>query len=130
MTTAASGAVAAPTGFSQVWTCSGGGEASNLGFYSPIAPNGYITVGSIAVLDFNNPPDVAQYPSLRCVRQDLCQKVTLTQSDQVWNDIGSGASENVIVWKLPYSGAIYAVHYSSNQGYPNTDTAYDIVLPT
>lgn len=123
-------ALASPAGFSTVWTCSGNGQPSNLGFFNPIAPDGHITVGSIATMQFKNVPQIADYPNLMCVRQDLCEIVTLTQTDQVWTDRDSDAPQNVIIWKLPVSGAMYAIGYTRDEGYPSTAIAYDIVLPT
>lgn len=115
---------AAPTGFSQMWECTGNGSPSFLGIYNPIAPNGYIAIGTVAVSDFRNPPTVAQFPNLMCVRQDLATQITVNiQSNLIWADHGDGTNDSVTVYQLPNSLACYAV-----QNYPNSSPAFDIVL--
>lgn len=114
----------APTAFAEMWECRHNNRPSNLGIYSPVAPFGYIAIGSIAVMDFNNPPKVSEYPNLMCVRQDLCVKVTLTQNNLIWNDHGSGAPQDVSVFMLPNSNTCIAV-----AGYPTTYDTYDIRVP-
>jgi len=74
-------------------------------------------------MDFNSPPQVAQYPGLMCVRQDLVTPVTLnTTSNFIWADHNSKATGDVSVFQLPNSGLCYAV-----SGYPTSINAYDIV---
>lgn len=116
----------APTGFTTVWESKGNKQPSNLGIYNPIAPPGYVSIGSIAVMDFNNPPVIGSYPLLMCVRQDMHVNVTLTESDLIWTDQGSGTPENVSVWMLPNSGAAFAYRSSRNAPYPTSIDAIDI----
>lgn len=114
----------APTGFAEIWTCSGNGAPSYLGIYNPIAPDGYIAIGTVAVMDFKWPPTVDQYPGLMCVREDLVTQVTLnTTNNYVWADHNSKATQDVTVFQLPNSQLCYAV-----SGYPSSVTAWDIVL--
>ncbi|AXY73673.1 DUF946 domain-containing protein [Paraflavitalea soli] len=116
---------APPTGFAEIWKCSGNGAPSYLGIYNPIAPQGYIAIGTVAVMDFNSPPQVAQYPGLMCVRQDLVQQVSLnTTSNFIWADHNSKAAQDVSVFQLPNSQICYAV-----SGYPTSIVTYDIAPP-
>lgn len=118
----------APLGFQQQWTCIGNDQPSNLGIYTLLAPPGYIALGSIAVADFNNPPTLADYPNLMCVRQDFCQKVTLTSPpDLVWTDQGSGAPLDVSVWMLPNSSNCIAT--VADKSYPSQVKVYDLATP-
>jgi hypothetical protein len=110
---------APPVGFSEIWKCTGNSAPSYLGIYNPIAPTGYIAIGTVAVMDFNSPPQLAQYPGLMCVRQDLVTQITT--SNIIWADHNSKATGDVSVFQLPNSGLCYAV-----VGYPTSITAYDI----
>lgn len=113
-----------PVDFAMVWECTGNGKPSYLGIYSPVAPKGYLAIGSIAVPDFRNPPHVDQYPNLMCVRADLATSITVnTTNNLVWADHGSGAKGDVTVYQLPNSLSCYAV-----SGYPSSSQAWDIVL--
>lgn len=113
--------LAAPLGFNQVWTCSGNDQPSNLGIYSLQAPPGYIGLGTIAVLDFNSPPILANYPNLMCVRQDLCKQVSV--NNVIWDDQGSGAPLDVTVVMLPTAQIAYS--FTAN-GYPGSTTTWDL----
>ncbi|WP_276482685.1 Vps62-related protein [Paraflavitalea pollutisoli] len=114
---------AAPLEFVPVWTCSGNGSPSYLGIYAPTPPQGYVAIGSVAVMDFKAPPTVDQFPGFMCVRSDLATQVTLTTtSNYIWADHNSKATGDVTVFQLPNSGVCYAV-----SGYPTTVTAWDIV---
>ncbi|MBP2845903.1 Vps62-related protein [Dickeya oryzae] len=118
--------LSAPTGFSTIWTCSHNDRPSNLGIYAPLAPNGYIAIGSIAVMDFNSPPTVGAWPNLMCVRQDLCQQVTLSLTNRIWCDQGSRAPLDVSVWLLP--NALTCVATVGN-GYPDEVSVWDVKNP-
>lgn len=113
----------APIGFSLTWSCIGNDQASNLGIYSLVAPDGYIGLGSVAAMDFNNPPNVSDFPFLVCVREDLCEKVTVNQENFIWCDKGSGAPLDVTVWMLPNSQTCCAVTYD---GYPDSELVFDL----
>lgn len=113
--------LAPAVGFNQVWTCSDNDQPSNLGIYSLQAPPGYIGIGTIAVPDFNSPPDLASYPNLMCVRQDLCVQVSV--SNVIWDDKGSGAPIDVTVFMLPTSQIASA---AAMNGYPGSATVWDL----
>lgn len=111
----------APTGFPVIWTCVGNDQPSNLGIYAITAPDGYIGIGSIVNPDFNIP--VAPPANLMCVRQDLCELVTLTSENLIWTDQGSGAPLDVSVWSLPSgSGCVATV----GNGYPQSVSVWDL----
>lgn len=115
--------LAAPVSFRELWTCSGDGQPSNLGIYLPVAPAGYVGIGFVAVMDFNHPPVVTDYPDLVCVRQDLAVQVSLGANSLIWNDKGSGAPLDVSVWRLPNSGAAAATIAG---GYPSSVNVWDL----
>jgi len=115
---------AAPVSFRELWTCSGDGQPSDLGIYLPVAPAGYVGIGFVAVMDFNHPPVVTDFPDLVCVRQDLAVQVSLGANSLVWNDKGSGAPVDVSVWRLPNSGAGAA---TVADGYPTSVNVWDLV---
>lgn len=117
--------LARPDAFVQTWTCVDGDQSSNLGIYSLQAPPGYVGLGSIAVPDFNSPPELKDYPGLMCVRQDLCKQVTVESGNVVWTDKGSKAPLDVTVWLLPGAQTCYAVANQSG-GYPESYQVWDL----
>lgn len=83
-----------PAGFSL--TASYANGSSGFYVYTPVAPNGYIAVGSLIVnagLSQNVPPPVDAFPGLMCVRQDLVTPVTLSSP----NYLGTINSNNMPV---------------------------------
>ncbi|WP_446901338.1 Vps62-related protein [Burkholderia sp. YIM B11467] len=117
-----------PTGFAQVWTCVGHDQPSNLGIYMPIAPDGYIALGCVAVTNFNEPPGSSSFPALKCVRQDLCEQVTLSSdANLVWTDAGSHAPIDVCVWMLPTAKTCVAT--ARGNGYPSSIVVWDLKNP-
>jgi hypothetical protein len=121
--------LAVPTGMTMIWTCIGDHQSSNLGIYMPQAPDGFIAIGCVAVMNFNQPPDATTYAGLRCVREDLCERVTLTSdADLIWTDEGSRAPTNVSVWMLPTAQTCVATVQKS--GYPTSVSVWDIKKPS
>lgn len=118
-------ALAPPIALVPIWTCIGNHQKSNLGIYGLVAPPGYIGLGSIAVPDFNSPPQVDSYPGLMCVRQDLCRQVTVATGNVIWTDKDSGAPTDVTVWLLPTAQTCYAVANQSG-GYPDSYQVWDL----
>lgn len=118
--------LAPPVGFEQVWACEGNGTNCWLGIYAPVAPPGYVALGCVASPNFYlDPPQVAQFPALMCVREDLCTQITLTaENNLIYTDQGSGCPGDVSVFLLPNSRTAYAV-----SGYPDSVVAYDIIVP-
>ncbi|WP_431819681.1 Vps62-related protein [Burkholderia sp. F1] len=119
------GGVSTPSALLKVWTCSGHHQSSNLGIYMPMAPNGFIALGCVAVMDFKEPPSLGDFPALICVRQDLCEQVTLSNdTDLVWTDKDSKAPNNVSVWMLPTARTCVAT--VQRDGYPSKVSVWDI----
>ncbi|GMV31947.1 MAG: hypothetical protein AMXMBFR59_40720 [Rhodanobacteraceae bacterium] len=114
----------APTGLTQIWTCTGDNQVNNLGIYSLRAPPGYIGIGIIAVSNFGVPPQVADFPTLMCVRQDQCRKAHV--SGRVWDDRGSAAPSDINVFMLPNARVAFAV---VQDGYQKSAEFWDLVIP-
>ena len=114
-----------PTDFAMVWECTGNGKSCYLGIYTPVAPKGYVAIGSVAVPDFRNPPRVDQFPNLMCVKSELATQISVNTTDNfIWDDHGSGTKYSATVFQLPNSLCCYAV-----TGYPSAAQVYDIVPP-
>lgn len=122
------GGLARPAGLVEVWTCVGHDQSSNLGIYMPSAPDGYIALGCVAVMDFKQPPILSSFPALMCVRQDLCEQVTLSSdTDLIWTDQDSRAPVDVCVWMLPTAQTCVAT--ARGNGYPSSVVVWDIKNP-
>jgi len=122
------GGVSTPSAIVEVWTCTGNRQSSNLGIYMPVPPNGFLALGCIAVMDFNDPPGLTTFPALICVRQDLCEQVTLSSdTNLVWTDKKSHAPNNVSIWMLPTARTCVATVQSD--GYPGSVIVWDIKKP-
>ncbi|AOJ04617.1 hypothetical protein WS70_22725 [Burkholderia mayonis] len=114
-------------GFTQVWISDNSKHSSKLGIYMPKAPDGYIALGCVAVSDYRYPP-VTPYSLLACVRQDLCEQVTLSsETNLIWTDENSGSSQNVSVWMLPTAQTCVATVQQS--GYPSSVVVWDVKKP-
>ena len=85
-------ALAAPTGFQQVWTDKGSGAYQDGSIWLPVPPPGYVPLGCVVQVGYSTPStDV-----MMCVREDL---VTYAQTGPlVWSDKGSGADKDVTLW--------------------------------
>lgn len=118
--------LSSPDSFSLLWSCVGNDQASNLGIFEPVPPEGFVALGSVAVSDFNIPPGLYHYALLRCVKKELCQKVPLTKENLIWTDQGSGAPKDVSVWLLPNAGCCIA---TIADGYPDSVEVWDLIQP-
>jgi hypothetical protein len=119
---------APPASFGYIWSKS----HCELQIYSIIAPFGYCSVGCIVTGDNNSPTanNVPFLDKLMCVRQDLCNQVSLNVNNVVWNDQGSGANANASVYLLPTSRTAWAVsNYNATQQTADIDpTAFKKLL--
>ncbi|XP_069489679.1 uncharacterized protein [Ambystoma mexicanum] len=86
------GALAKPTSFVQVWTDRGSGASRDGAIWRPVCPPYYVSLGYAATGNYA-PPSVDHF---RCVKSDY---VTPGQWAWVWNDAGSGARDDVSIWK-------------------------------
>jgi hypothetical protein len=62
-----SGALAAPTDYTQIWNDSGSGATDDGSFWLPVAPEGYQALGVVAQSGYGKP----SLDDVRCVRSDL-----------------------------------------------------------
>lgn len=86
-------ALAAPTGFTQVWNDSGSGGDEDGSFWYPTAPEGYVALGCVAQIGDTEPStDV-----MMCVREDLV--MFAPSGPLVWSGHSSGAHEKVALWR-------------------------------
>ncbi|XP_069489682.1 uncharacterized protein [Ambystoma mexicanum] len=86
------GTLAKPTSFVQVWTDRGSEANRDGAIWRPVCPPYYVSLGYAATENYA-PPSVDDF---RCVKSDY---VTPGQWTWVWNDAGSGARDDVSIWK-------------------------------
>lgn len=67
-----SGALAAPTDYTQIWNDSGWGATDDGSFWLPVAPAGYRALGVVAQSGYGKP----SLDDVRCVRSDLVAPAT------------------------------------------------------
>ncbi|PIK38388.1 conserved uncharacterized protein [Apostichopus japonicus] len=82
-------ALRAPSGFTEVWNDRGSGGTFDVRILRMDPPVGYVCLGHVAVIGYNNLPDRNVY---RCVKSDY---VTLGRYELIWKDVGSGADRDV-----------------------------------
>lgn len=87
-------ALAAPTGYTQIWADHGSGGNNDGSVWRPIAPDGYIAMGLVVVGGYNQP----SLDAVRCVSQSLVHRATPGAS--VWCDAGSGAHGDFGSWEV------------------------------
>lgn len=95
-----------------IWSCTGNGQPSNLGICTLVPPPGYVGLGLIAIENFNNIPDISNYPNLMCVNQSLVA-MQQQECDFVWCDKGSCAPLNISVYNLQNAHTAMAVNTPS-----------------
>lgn len=91
-----------PIGYAQVWNDKHSGAHMDGSIWMPIPPAGYIALGAVAQTGYNT-PDI---PQLRCMRFDLVKQGTIGQL--IWDDKGSGASEDVEIYGIAGVSMFYA----------------------
>ncbi|XP_075470036.1 uncharacterized protein LOC142502662 isoform X1 [Ascaphus truei] len=87
------GSLAKPTSFTAVWTDKGSGADKDVSIWRPVCPIHYISLGYVAMGTHNTVPSTEDF---RCVHTD---HVIPGQWAWVWNDRGSGAKDDVSIWK-------------------------------
>ncbi|KXX77964.1 hypothetical protein MMYC01_207928 [Madurella mycetomatis] len=89
-------AVQAPVDYQLIWADHGSGANADGSFWRPVPPNGYISVGDVAVTGHGKPAlDQAQ---VWCLRADLVSDGSFNEA--VWNDRGSGANSDCAIWEI------------------------------
>ncbi len=100
-----------PVGFAQIWNDKGSGADRDGSFWQPLPPNGYVALGCVSQTGYKT-PSVADY---RCLRLDQVKLVET--SSLIWNDRGSGADEDVSVYRISVTNVIHAQdNYDPPQG--------------
>ncbi|MFC1964314.1 Vps62-related protein [Chloroflexota bacterium] len=89
-----SGALAAPTDYERIWADSGSGANNDGSFWKPIAPEGYVALGVVAMGSYGKP----SLDAIRCVRKDLTANAKI--GDMVWIDKGTGADTDFGSWEV------------------------------
>lgn len=92
------GALISAYDFAEVWKDRGSGADWDVTFYRPLCPVGYRALGHVAVRNHHQKPSAGDF---RCVHS---QYTLVGGWDWVWNDAGSGADDDVSVWKARPNG--------------------------
>lgn len=92
------GVVEPPAGFELIWQDTLSGGFNDVSIWNPIAPLGYVCMGSVAVAGYVEP----QVDHLRCVHASLVQPGL---SALTWDDAGSGAAWDATLWSCIPGGA-------------------------
>lgn len=106
-------ALAAPTGFTQVYNDKGSGADEDGAIWWPIAPNGYVAMGAVVTRGYDAPPtDI-----FRCIRFDLVVPGSI--GSLIWNDQGSGAGDDVSTYAITAPGGSSAIALGTFYAQPN-----------
>jgi hypothetical protein len=82
-----------PTGFVLIWCDAGSGADEDGCFWTPVAPDGYVALGTVGT---SGP--VPDPTSVVCVRSDLAVQGTVGAF--IYDDTGTGASSDFSAWKI------------------------------
>jgi hypothetical protein len=120
--------IKAPIGYSLVWNDRGTGIKKDCSIWFPRPPDGYVSIGFIAMPDYDPQPQLRNYA---CLRLDQVEQSEVGDPGTpfpvrvaealIWNDSGSGAKKDVTLYKIwgvpnafvaqpshaPYAGAVY-----------------------
>ncbi|WP_085684062.1 MULTISPECIES: Vps62-related protein [unclassified Pseudomonas] len=83
-----------PDDFELVWKHSGSSISTRTSIWRPIAPVGYVALGLVCSNDHSKPSSNV----VRCIREDLV--IAARVGDSIWNDKGSGATQNFSAWSI------------------------------
>ncbi len=86
------GALAFPISFRKIWDDSGSGASWDGSFWEPICPGNYVPLGHVSVRSHGRP----SVTDVVCVKSDY---VVVGNWQYVWNDRGSGAHDDVTVYR-------------------------------
>jgi hypothetical protein len=119
------GAVAYPTGYRLVWKDTGSGGDQDGAFWEPVAPAGYVAMGTVVTASYTQPPLTA----VLCIHEDLMVKANI--GDLIWNDKASGADKDVSLWSIETSSNLYLssgsfLGYGSHEKPASSNVAYAI----
>jgi len=92
-----------PIDWDLVWTDEGSGADMDGSVWHPVSPDDeYVCIGSVGQAGYNKP----LIPNYRCLHRCLLEKAKTV--DYIWSDIGTGARQQVSLYKLRNSGMFYA----------------------
>ena len=92
--TDSSGALAAPVDYQRIWNDSSSGADLDGSFWNPVAPEGYVAMGVVAMAGYGKP----SLDAIRCVRADLTANAKI--GNRVWQDVGTGADVDFGSWEV------------------------------
>ncbi|MGY2375311.1 Vps62-related protein [Pseudomonas sp. SDO524_S393] len=87
-------ALRSPDDYQLVWKDTGSGARTDFSLWRPLPPEGYVAMGLVCGVGYEKPSRNA----VRCVRADLT--VSAQPGDLIWNDFGSGATEDFSAWSI------------------------------
>lgn len=109
-------ALSRPVGYELVWKDSGTNARSDGSIWRPIPPDGYVALGLVSVNDHTQP----SLNAVRCVREDLVM-VSFTHA-LIWNDEGSGASQDFSAWSVIPPAAGYGEIYLASGSFAGANS--------
>lgn len=108
-TTSSASLLKSPSSFKYLW------NYNSFYVYKPVAPVGYIALGVIVTNSGTAPTSI---PNLMCVRQDLCERVVLSGSNLLWNNVVYSASAFLSLWCLPNASTLFPVLIGGTTNFP------------
>lgn len=129
------GAVAAPVDYTWIWDDSGSGADWDGSVWRPVAPEGYIALGDVAMVGHGKP----SLDDVWCVRADLVTTGAFI-GERAWQDRGSGGNHDIAAWPVvlgePSTDPTLAVFepdtffgVASYDGPPNAGLARVLLVP-
>jgi hypothetical protein len=102
-------ALAPPVGYERIWWDRGSRARRDGAVWRPKCPQGYVGAGFVVQANYRKPGPEA----IRCVREDLTVRGTAEPTGPVFKDSGSGAYEDLSVWRVKADdgfdvGAVFA----------------------
>ncbi len=88
------GALAAPTGYQEIWRDVGSGADLDGSMWQPLCPEGYASLGVVTQHGYSQPAT----DEVSCVRQDLVLPGKV--GNQIYNDRGSGGDQDIGAWQI------------------------------
>lgn len=83
-----------PIDYIKVWTDKGSGADQDGSCWTPVAPDGYVSMGDVVVRNHSKPDT----DLVVCIREDLATEAII--GDQIWKDKGSGADKDFSIYGL------------------------------
>jgi len=88
------GALAAPSGYQQIWNDRGSGADLDGSMWRPVCPTGYASLGVVAQAGYGTPA----LDAISCVREDLLLPGKV--GNQIYNDRKSGGDHDIGAWQV------------------------------